>query len=211
MGWRFLQSVAGQALVNTPLFRLPETYGLQGDHRVVDVACGTGSLLRILDSRVAFKLRPLGLDASADALRRAAPGPERAHGLARATVAGLPLPDESVDLMLCGYLAKRLTDAELLAFLRDAYRTLRPAGAVLVWDYAPVPDRRLDRWNRQVIGRGGGDLHLRSYQRLEDLGIHAGFDWLRNAYLRPFLFPPIPRVSILMGKAAPFRDPDATP
>jgi SAM-dependent methyltransferase len=207
LAWRFAQSVAGRALFDTPLFRLPELYGLQPDHRVVDASCGAGALLRILDSRVRFKVRPLGLDPSAVALRAAASAPGEAGPLdfARATVVALPLADETADLILCGHLVKYLTDAELLAFMRDAYRALRPAGALLIWEFAPVRDPRLDSWNRRVVTRRAPEATLRSYRRLEDLGIRAGFDWLRNAYLRPFLAPPIPRVSILMGKAAPFR------
>ncbi len=208
--WRFAQSVAGRTLLDTALFRLPELHGLQADHRVVDVSCGSGALLRILDSRVRFKVRPLGLDPSIVALRRAAstPGEGGPIHLARATVAALPLADETVDLMLCGHLAKYLSDAELVAFMRDAYRTLRPAGALLLWEFAPVRDPRLDHWNRRVVSLRAPDVRLRSYRRLEDLGIRAGFDWLRNVYLRPFLAPPVPRVSILMGKAAPFRPGD---
>ena len=207
LAWRFAQSVAGRTLLETPLFRLPETYGLQADHRVVDVSCGEGALLRILDSRVRFKVRPLGLDPSAVALRKAAAarGEGGPFGFARASLVALPLVDETADLILCGHVVKYLTDAELLTFMRDAYRALRPAGALLIWDFAPVRDPRLDRWNRRAIARRAPDIRLRSYRQLEDLGIHAGFDWLRNAYLRPFLAPPVPRVSILMGKAAPFR------
>ena len=37
----------------------------------------------------------------------------------------------------------------------------------------------------------------------------AGFDWVDNAHLRPFLFPPIPRTSVLIGKA-PEGWPDRT-
>lgn len=211
LAWRFAQSVAGRALFDTPLFRLPEAYGLQADHRVVDVNCGEGALLRILDSRVRFKARPLGLDPSPVALRKAAAsrGEGGPFGFARASLAALPLADETADLILCGHLVKYLTDAELLAFMRDAYRALRPAGALLIWEFAPVRDPRLDRWNRRVIARRSPDIRLRSYRQLEDLGIRAGFDWLRNAYLRPFLAPPVPRVTILMGKAAPFRAPAA--
>lgn len=213
LAWRFVQSVAGRALVDTPLFRLPEIYGLQADHRVVDVGCGGGALLRILDSRVHFKTRPLGLDPSASVLRRAARlhGEAGPIGFARASVTALPLADETADLILCGHLAKYLSDAELLDFLRDAYRALRPAGALLLWEFRPVADRRLDAWNRRLVARRAPDIRLRSYRQLEDLGIRAGFDWLRNAYLRPFLAPPVPRVSILMGKAAPMRAPADAP
>lgn len=211
LAWRFAQSVAGRALLDTPLFRLPELHGLQADHRVVDVHCGEGALLRILDSRVKFKVRPLGLDPSPAALRRAASAPGEGGPLhvARASVSALPLADETTDLILCGHLVKYLSDAELLAFMRDAYRALRPAGALLIWEFAPVRDSRLDRWNRRIVGLRAPDVRLRTYRRLEDLGIRAGFDWLRNAYLRPFLAPPVPRVSILMGKAAPFHPPGA--
>ncbi len=205
--WRFAQSVAGRALVDSPLFRLPEIYGLQADHRVVHVGCDGGALLRILDSRVRFNTRPVGFDPSFAALRQAArlEGEAGPIGFARATVTALPLADETADLILCGHLVKYLSDAELLAFMRDAYRALRPAGALLIWEFRPVADRRLDRWNRRLVARRAPDVRLRSYRELEDLGIRAGFDWLRNAYLRPFLAPPVPRVSILMGKAAPPR------
>ena len=42
---------------------------------------------------------------------------------------------------------------------------------------------------------------LRGYRELRRMAYDAGFDWVQSANLRPFLLPPISRVSLIMGKA----------
>jgi len=98
-------------------------------------------------------------------------------------------------------------DGELVAQLREARRALRPGGLFLAWEFAPTTSGLLDRWNRWVLTREVPLVRLRSYRELRRLAYEAGFDWVQPARLRPFLLPPIPRVSLLMGKAPPGWEP----
>jgi SAM-dependent methyltransferase len=204
-GMRLLLGPAGQFLVNTPAFRLPEEVRLKPADRVLEVGCGRAALLRILAARVGFLTPPVGLDVSRTMLRMAGRDLRRDDGPAVELVAGaatvLPFADEQFDYVISAHMVKHLSDAALLLCLREMRRVLRPGGLALVWDIAPVHSRTVDRWNRWLITRGVSSAHLRSYRQLAALAKRAGFDWCGNAGLRPFLYPPIPRTSIIMGKA----------
>ena len=60
---------------------------------------------------------------------------------------------------------------------------------------------RLNRWNRRVLTLELPLVRLRGYRELEAVARGCGFDWVEHAQLRPFLLPPIPRCSLIMGKA----------
>jgi SAM-dependent methyltransferase len=178
---RFLMTVPGMILVNTPALRLPEEVRIRRHERLLDIGCGRASLLRLLASRVRFTSRPVGL----------------ARGLATA----LPFADDTFHLLLCGHLFKYLSDAELRLCLREIRRVLRPGGIAIVWEMAPTKSRLLNRFNRWVISREKLPLTLRTYRELHRAARDCSFDWIDHARLRPFLVPPIPRVSLILGKA----------
>ncbi len=200
---RWTASPAGVFLTNSPLFRLPENLQLEPSLRVLEIGAGRGALLRMLHGRVRFDRAPVAVDGSAHALRlarrdeRAAGGPLR---LARATGSALPFAAESFDLVLCGYLVKRIGDEELIELLREIRRTLSERGLALIWDFALTGNRVLDRWNARVLATGDGAPHLRSTRALLQAAELAGFEFRRDAQLRPWLLPPIPRASILVGR-----------
>ena len=218
LGGRGLSSAAmrwwmggpGTFLANTALFRLPEELHVNEDWRVVEVGCGRGSLLRMLDGRLRFIDPPVGVDASAAALRLAA-ADDRAVGGARpplrlvqGAATALPLGNGSAELVICGHLVKHLDDEELGAFLHELRRVLVPGGLALLWDFAPTGSPWLDRWNTWLLAGGPASRvarpRLRSTRSLLDAARRAGFDFRIDARLRPFLLPPIPRASILIGR-----------
>jgi ubiquinone/menaquinone biosynthesis C-methylase UbiE len=200
----------GTFLANTALFRLPEELHVNEDWRVVEVGCGRGSLLRMLDGRLRFIDPPVGVDASAAALRlaaeddRAGGGARPALRLVQGAATALPLPSASAELVLCGHLVKHLDDVELGAFLGELGRVLVPGGLALIWDFAPTGNAWLDRWNAWLLAggivRGVARPQLRSTRSLLEAAQRASFDFRVDARLRPFLLPPIPRASILIGK-----------
>lgn len=203
---RWWMGAPGTFLANTALFRLPEELRLNEDWRIVEIGCGRGSLLRMLDSRVRFLSPPVGVDASAAALRLAAEADRPGRGarpalrLVQGAATALPLAASSVELALAGHLVKHLATDELEALLRELWRVLVPGGLALLWDFAPTGSGRLDRWNAWLLARGVADPRLRSTRSLLDAARRAGFDFRTDARLRPFLLPPIPRASILVGK-----------
>jgi ubiquinone/menaquinone biosynthesis C-methylase UbiE len=201
-----ISSLPGTVLVNTPAFKLHEELQIRPTQRVLDVGCGRGALLQTLAARVPFTRPPVGVDISAAMLRFGAEDLSRSpHDIAllRASGTALPLSDGVFDVVICGHLVKHLTDDALLALLREIHRVLTPGGIALLWEFAPTRSRRLNALNRAVLTPGVGAYELRDYATLNAYALEAGFEWVGNARLRPFLFPPIPRVSLLLGKAPP--------
>jgi SAM-dependent methyltransferase len=201
-----MSSLPGTVLVNTPAFRLHTELQLRPEQRVLDIGCGRGSLLQTLAARVPFVKPPVGIDVSRAMLRL---GVEDAQGspheiaLLRASGMSLPLADGTFDLVTCGHVVKHFEDDALLTLLREIRRVLTPGGIALLWEFAPTTSERLNALNRAVLTPGVGFHELRDYATLSAFALEAGYEWVGNAHLRPFLFPPIPRVSLLLAKAPP--------
>jgi SAM-dependent methyltransferase len=199
-----LSSLPGTVLVNTPAFRLHSELQLRPEQRVLDIGCGRGALLQTLAARVHFKMPPVGIDLSRAMLRLGTDDARRAPhnvSLLWASGTGLPFGEERFDVALCGHVVKHLDDASLLALLREVRRVLTPGGIALLWEFAPTTSKRLNALNRAVLTPGIAECELRDYATLSAFALEAGYEWVGNARLRPFLFPPIPRVSLLLGKA----------
>jgi SAM-dependent methyltransferase len=204
-GFQFLASVPGSMIVNTPIFRLDKNLLLKPEHRFLDIGCGSASLLRVLSSRVAFEKPPVGIDASQAMLARGLAQARHDGGrpieVAAATATKLPLANNLFDIATCSYVIKHLDDGELRMFLMELLRVLKPGGFAVLWEFAPTGSRRLNDWHRWLLTRGVDSCNLRGYGDLAHAATSAGFEWVENANLRPFLLPPIPRVSIVVGKA----------
>ncbi|MEX2372827.1 MAG: class I SAM-dependent methyltransferase, partial [Dehalococcoidia bacterium] len=147
---------------------------------------------------------PVGLDPSREMLRRATrdePNARRDAGLVQGGGTALPFCDASFNLVLCGHVLKGLDDVDVLALLAEVRRVLEPGGLALIWEFGPTGNVRLDAWNAYVVSRGPlGRPRLRSQRTLKRLAVDAGFEFVRDADLRPFLLPPVPRASILVGR-----------
>lgn len=131
--------------------RLPDgrsTYAWLADHaradqRVLDLCCGDGFLLAMLAER---GVDAVGVDLSAgelEAARRRLGGVVELH-LARAQA--LPLPDASVDGVVCSW-ALMLLD-ELPTVLGELRRVLRPGGWLAAVIGAAPPDRPDNAYRR---------------------------------------------------------------
>ncbi|HEU0072425.1 MAG TPA: class I SAM-dependent methyltransferase [Dehalococcoidia bacterium] len=188
----------GLMLVNTPAFNLHEELQLQPETRLLDIGCGSGALLELLASRVAFQRRPVGIDLSTTMLHLSDP---RRASLVEGSGVQLPFADESFDVVTCAHVAKHLDDTSLLLLLAEVRRVLSFGGIAVVWDFAPTRSRLLNQWNEFVVTLGVRDCILRGYTTLSAFALEAGFEWVGNAHLRPFIYPPIPRASVIMGKA----------
>lgn len=203
--WRFLQSVPGQVLYNTPALKLTDELRMKPEHRLLDVGCGAGSLLRMLDARVRFTRPPVGVDFSKRALglglAAARRSGDRPPDLVAGSATSLPFGDGVFDFAISGHVLKHLPDWALVRMLREVRRVLKPGGLFVAWEFRPVGSRRLDAFNRWAITRQVTSANLRSARQLIAAGRAAGYEWITDAALRPFLFPPIPRVSVLFGKA----------
>jgi ubiquinone/menaquinone biosynthesis C-methylase UbiE len=193
-----LASPPGLMLVNTPAFKLHEELQLKPENRLLDVGCGSGALLQLVASKVGFSRPPAGIDISRSMLDLG-----HGHGLSLVQGSGtqLPFADESFDIVTCAHVVKHLDDLSLLSLFRETRRVLTHGGIAVLWEFAPTRSRLLNAWNERVITLGVRDCILRSYTTLSAFALEAGFEWISNAHLRPFIYPPIPRVSLIMGKA----------
>ena len=188
----------GHLLANGPLYRLPENLKLTSDARLLDIGCGRGTLMRVLDEQLRFKQPPVGVDLSGEMLAMARHD-EAGRQFARATAVALPFEDGAFTLVTAGYVVKHMDDAELRSLLSEVKRILEPGGLALIWEFGPTGNARLDRWNARVLGPASDHVRLRSTKTLIAHAEAAGFPFITDAELRPFLMPPIPRSSILIG------------
>src|SRR5260370_15392250 len=138
------------------LHRVPEELGRLP--RVLDVACGTGILLRHLLERVPG-METYGVDASADMLAQAQEAlKDQPHvRLERIEVngTGLPFPPQTFDLITCTNTLHDIRDP--VGFLSDMRRLLAPGGQLVVEDFArrrPAPLWAVFEWLARRIGEG---------------------------------------------------------
>ena len=193
----------GQWAANTALYRLAE--GLKLDHttKLLDIGCGRGAILRALDDQLGMDTPPVGLDfsrAMLDLAQGDETNPRRGARYVEASAVALPFRDATFSLVTCGYVLKHLNDDEARALFFEIGRVLEPGGLAVVWEFGPTGNARLDAWNARVVSQGVSQPRLRSSATLRRLATDVGFPFTRYADLRPFLLPPIPRASIIVGR-----------
>jgi ubiquinone/menaquinone biosynthesis C-methylase UbiE len=136
-----------------PLFRpwadlTLDEVGLRPGDRVLDVACGTGTVARQAKARLGNTGTVVGVDVSGPMLavaRRVAPEIDWREGDA----AALPLHDgEGFDLVVCQQGLQFFTDR--CAPTREMYRALRPGGRVAVSTWRPDDEIPFGRELRRI-------------------------------------------------------------
>jgi len=108
--------------------------------RVLDLASGTGDLC--IDLRRAG-LEPISMDLSFGMLSNDRSGAPRAQ----ADILRLPVPDGSVDGIICGFALRNLVDLDV--FFRECARAIRPGGRVALLDVG-VPHNPLVRFGNNI-------------------------------------------------------------
>lgn len=153
--------------------------------RVLDLGCGTGTLL-VLARKQTTAASLLGVDGDAGVLRIAASKTRSTNGgvrLVRALSSGLPFSDASFDRVFSSLMLHHLTRAEKLRTLGETLRVLRPGGSFHVADWGPPHTalmrllslplrlRILDPMNRtrdNVQGRIPGFLRLAGFEAIRE-------------------------------------------
>ncbi len=202
---RRLETVPGQMLANMPVFNLAREMLMQADHRVLEIGCGSGSRLLIFDQRVKFRtVSAAGVEPSPRLAARAGRAFREGGRPLTAVLAdpeALPFADGVFDMVFCDDLLRFLDVSGAQAVLREASRVLRPNALLLVWDLAS-PSGRFAWWQRWWL-RGYRDTRISSQKSLAALAERSGFGYTRKAELRPFWWPPVPRVSFVAGTLPP--------
>ena len=193
---RALRTPVGNYLINTPVFLLPRKVNLQPKHRVLEIGCSRGANLQFLTSRIKFRQPPVGVDLSQWSLRAA----REHHGrfsLVTGSGSRLPFADESFDLVIAAHVLRHLDGEGFIRTLVETRRVLKPGGVLAVWEYSAPDPKRVGAFRSWTLGRLGGQGTLRDFSVLAHWASEANFDVIENPNLRPFLFPPISRVSML--------------
>lgn len=146
--------------------------------RILDCGCGTGANLELLGRfgrAFGFDLSDLGVRIAREAGRTRA---------AHASVAALPFPDRSFDLVTSFDVLYSLEERDERAAVAEMYRVLRPGGYVIV-NVAAMPSLTGDH---SVLSR-----EKRRYTResLRALVERAGFHIIRLTYTNASLFLPL--------------------
>ncbi len=108
--------------------------------RVLDLASGTGDLS--IDLRKAG-FDPISIDLSFGMLSNDRSGAPRAQ----ADILRLPLPDQCVDGIICGFALRNLVNLE--EFFTECARVLRPGGRVSLLDVG-IPHNRIVRFGNNI-------------------------------------------------------------
>lgn len=202
-GMRWNMGPVGVFLVNTPVLSLARTLNIRPHHRLLDIGCGPGSLLRHLARQIPFETPPVGLDVSAAMLRLGRRQSEASAPVALlgASASSIPFADESFDLVLASHMWKHLSDRALLHNLLEVKRVLRPGGSYVAWEFSPRSSRLLDGWNRRVLTIGGvRPICLRNFHVVASAASDANFSQINRIDLGPFIWPPIPRLAVRLYK-----------
>lgn len=148
---------------------------IEPNQRVLDIGCGTGTLVVLLKRRYP-DAEIVGLDPDPKALRRAKKKVRRAGvtvQLDEGFADELPYETGTFDRVLSSLMLHHLEDPDREKMLREVLRVLKPAGAFHLLDFAGGEDRAPGRWGRLV------DSHARlednSHQRILQLMRRAGF------------------------------------
>ncbi len=183
-------------LEDGPALQLPRLLPLQPADRLLALGRDAPLLAAELADAAGLEHRPL-----AALGRRPAVTPADAADLGvdilRARADRLPLPDGSVNVIVAPHLLCRWSDARLERILAEAWRVLAHNGLCILWEVAPSRSRQANAVWRAWLG---GDPQLRSFGQIGRAAYDAGFAWVQTLPLRPFLWPPGPRVSVLMRK-----------
>lgn len=110
--------------------------------RLLDVACGTGQLLRMMSAALGGSARLSGLDLSAHYVERARQTLQRASDISLVcdNAERLPFPDHHFDVVTNLYLLHELPAEVRRQALREMARVLRPGGRMVVADSIQLAD-----------------------------------------------------------------------
>lgn len=194
---RALNSQAAMAAITPKVPRVISLLELAPGRRYLDIGCGTAAYAHLVAARAGLDEPPVTVDLVAG------PGPVELLGWPEK----LPFRDDSFDAISSFYFLHRFDDDVTHAFAQEVCRVLAPGGSALVMDIAPVKSEWLNRLHLRLLRPGCAQVDLRGWGRLAALFTEVGFDAIDLVNVGPFVFPPLPRVAVLLRLAK--RMPEA--
>lgn len=143
------------------------------------------------------ELEPTPVAVLADG-HRPAPSPD--VDVLRAQPHRLPVDDGQFDFAVIPHQLRGWDDAQALRVLEELWRVLDHNGVAVLWEVAPSKSETVNAVWSAVLSRNGQSPTLRSFAQVGQLAYDAGFAWIQTLPLRPFLFPPGPRLTVLVRK-----------
>lgn len=128
---------------------------IRPDHRVLDIAAGTGDVTFLL-GREAYRGEVVGSDINPDMLevaRTKQPAELTNVRFEVGDAGALPYPDASFDRVTCVYAGRGFPDFP--AVVREAHRVLKPGGEFWNLDFARPPNRIVDKAYRSYMMASG--------------------------------------------------------
>ena len=147
---------------------------IEPDHRILDIGCGTGTLLVKL-KRQYRAAQVVGLDPDPKALRRARIKAARASvsvQLDQGFANRLPYKRESFDRVLSSFMFHHLNQPERENMLQEVLRVLKPGGSLHFVDF--IVDDASHRFFDRLF-RSHAQMKDNSDERIRELMTHAGF------------------------------------
>ena len=150
--------------------------------KLLDVGCGTGEMLRMIEDARPGKYHLFGIDISANSLSKAAASLGSAAVFAEGDAEALPYADGQFDIVLCMHSFHHYPDPDRA--LCEMKRVLRPGGVLYL-----VENEYTDRVRRGINlslflrGYPNGDIRMYSRKRLTGLLERAGFTDLHGEHI----------------------------
>ena len=116
---------------------LPTGAAIRPGHRILDIGCGTGTLVTLTKRRYP-NVEVIGLDPDPKALARAARKASRANvavQLDQGFSNELPYPNSFFDRVLSSFMFHHVEPGQKAATLREIRRTLKPGGELHLLDF----------------------------------------------------------------------------
>jgi ubiquinone/menaquinone biosynthesis C-methylase UbiE len=133
---------------------LIDAAAIDSGHRVLDIACGTGTLLQMVAERhPGAALTGIDIDPKVLARAKAKIGTKAVLELASATA--LPFASGTFDIVLSSLAFHHLTREEKVAAMQEVRRVLRPGGEFHLGDFGPPHTvvMRIGSFLTEKIGR----------------------------------------------------------
>ena len=184
-----------QALEDSPAAQLVELTAMAPLERLLVLGPDAPGLAALLADTAALEPAPIAVLTN-DRPAANADGVD----IVRAQPHRLPLNDGVIDFAVLPHLLRRWDDTLTLRMLEELWRVLAHNGVAVMWEVAPSRSDALNAVWDIVLHEDGRPPHLRRFADIGQLAYDAGFAWVQTLPLRPFLWPPGPRVTVLVRK-----------